>query len=523
MASANFDFWTYAANSFAAHFDSIMSQLIAISQTPAPNQSGDVGAVWSAELRAASRAHIAAQKQNERALQRPTFALYTLGCKVNQYDSHQIARMLSAQGFRRVPFREVADLYVIDTCTVTAEADKKSRKAAARARRKNPDAVVAVTGCAATKDAAQFEKAAPGALVLSNAQKFELPTRALERLGNIESWARNYAELRAQTGSEPVPSPTRERAVLKIQDGCDHRCSYCIIPRVRGASVIKSRELLMQEARAFVAEGARELVITGVSMGDFAQRNAAPREDRNAPLNDLMRAVSSIEGLERVRTSSLDPADVDENWLQAVARTPKVMPHIHLALQSGSTSTLRRMRRRYSRETYLKWAQRWREIAPDAGLTTDVIVGFPGETEAEWRETMETCRAARFSAIHVFPYSPREGTWAAENLAALGGLVSPEVQKARVAELIELGEQLSAEFAARFVGQSEEILVEGNSGARAMGLTPSYLRAEIELDGREVCVGDLLKFRVEKWENGALWGKQFHAETQREREAEKRD
>ena len=169
---------------------------------------------------------------------RPTFALYTLGCKVNQYDSHQIARSLVAKGFRRVEFRESADLYVIDTCTVTAQADKKSRQAASRARRNNPDAVVAVTGCAATKDALQFERAAPGALVLSNAQKWELPERALERLGEVANWAQNYADFRAQTGSEPVPSPTRERAVLKIQDGCNHKCSYCIIPRVRGASVV---------------------------------------------------------------------------------------------------------------------------------------------------------------------------------------------------------------------------------------------------------------------------------------------
>ena len=479
-----------------------MSQLISLSQVDAP----DAPALWREPLRAGAQAHLAARARNDGALARPTFALYTLGCKVNQYDSHQIARMLVSQGFVRVEFGQVADLYVIDTCTVTAEADKKSRKAAARAHRKNPDAVVAVTGCSATKDAAQFQKAAPGALVLNNAQKFELPARALERLGTIESWAKNYADLRAQTGSEPVPSPTRERAVLKIQDGCDHRCSYCIIPRVRGASVIKSRALLMEEARAFVAEGARELVLTGVSMGDFAIRNGAPRDDRNAPLNDLMRAVSTIAGLERVRTSSLDPADVDENWLQAVAGTDKVMPHIHLALQSGSTSTLRRMRRRYSRETYLKWARRWREIRPDAGLTTDVIVGFPGESEDEWRETLETCRAAEFSAIHVFPYSPREGTWAAQNLEALGGLVAPEIQKRRVAELIALGEELGARFAAQFVGQKQQILVEGKSGARAVGFTPSYLRAEIELGGREIAVGDLLEFRVERWEGGALWG-----------------
>jgi threonylcarbamoyladenosine tRNA methylthiotransferase MtaB len=432
---------------------------------------------------------------------RPTFALYTLGCKVNQYDSHQIARMLVAQGFKRVEFRESADLYVIDTCTVTAEADRKSRKAASRARRNNPDAVVAVTGCAATKDAAQFERAAPGALVLNNAQKFELPDRAIARLRNIEQWAANYAELRQQTGSEPVPSPTRERAVLKIQDGCNHKCSYCIIPRVRGESVLKSSVQVMREAREFVHEGARELVVTGVSMGDFAEKGGA-----NEAINALLRAVSTIEGLERVRTSSLDPADVDEDWLQTVACTPHVMPHIHLALQSGSRGVLRRMRRRYSPEIYLKWALRWREISPQAGLTTDVIVGFPGETEEEWQETMQLCRTAKFSAIHVFPYSPRENTFAAEHLSELGGLVSPQVQQRRVHELLALAEELAAEFASQFIGQENEILVEGRGEGWVEGLTPAYLKARIEVGERKFEKGDLLRFTVTGWQDGAFVG-----------------
>ncbi len=438
---------------------------------------------------------------------RPTFALYTLGCKVNQYDSHQIARILVAKGFRRVEFRESADLYVIDTCTVTAHADKKSRQAASRARRNNPDAVVAVTGCAATKDALQFERAAPGALVLSNAQKFELPERAIARLQNAENWAKNYADFRAQTGSEPVPSPTRERAVLKIQDGCNHKCSYCIIPRVRGESVIKSRAQLMREAREFVSEGAREIVVTGVSMGDFrGQEPEIAGQSRNAEINALLRAVSTIEGLERVRTSSLDPADVDAEWLETVAKTPKVMLHIHLALQSGSRGVLRRMRRRYSPELYLKWAHKWREIAPDAGLTTDVIVGFPGETEAEWQETLELCRAAKFSSIHVFPYSPREDTFAANHLQELGGLVATEVQKRRVAELIALGNRLAGEFARQFLGLENEILVENVGPGWAEGLTPAYLKARVEISDSKLQKGDLVRFTAREWDGESLRG-----------------
>ena len=435
----------------------------------------------------------------------PTFALYTLGCKVNQYDSHQIARSLVARGFRRVEFREGADLYVIDTCTVTAEADKKSRKAAARARRNNPDAVVAVTGCAATRSAQQFAHAAPGALILGNAQKLDLPDLAVDALLAQTDWAAKYALYREQSGSEPMPSPTRERAVLKIQDGCNHKCAFCIIPSVRGASVVRSREVLISEARAFVREGAREITITGVSMGDFAKDEGGRRKDerKNGPLCDLIRAVSTIEGLERVRVSSLDPADVDEEFLQTVAHTPKVCPHIHLALQAGGNATLRRMRRRYTSDLFLKWARRWREIRPDGGLTTDIIVGFPGESEDDFQESLRIAREAKFSAIHVFPFSPREGTHA----ATLEEHIAPDVQSRRVHELLALAEELSAQFAAQFIGQSVPILIETIKNGVADGMTENYLKARVATVPQGTQVGDIIYFTpraLARWRFGRL-------------------
>ena len=379
------------------------------------------------------------------AARTPTFALYTLGCKVNQYDSHQIARLLLREGFRRVEFRESADLYVIDTCTVTNEADRKSRKAAARAQRNNPDAVVAVTGCAATYSQEQFRRVVPDAIVLPNARKFELPDLAIAALRARPDWTQKYSDLRQLDAIEPIPQSTRERAVLKIQDGCNHKCSYCIIPRVRGASVQKTRETILNEARTFVREGARELVVTGVSMGDWkgkdeGERMTDEKRGRNAELCSLLRAIATVEGLERIRVSSLDPADVDEEWLQTLATTPKICPQIHLALQSGSASTLRRMRRRYTPELFLKWAKRWREIRPDGGLTTDIIVGFPGETPEEFAESMRVAREAKFSSIHVFPFSPREDTVAAE----LPNPVSPPEQKRRVDELLARAEEYRA-------------------------------------------------------------------------------
>jgi len=442
------------------------------------------------------------------ASRRPTFALYTLGCKVNQYDSHQISRMLTQRGFRRVEFREVADLYVIDTCTVTAEADRKSRKAAGRARRNNADAVVAVTGCAAAYAADQFQRVAPDALILNNARKFELPDLAIQRLNEQDNWAQKYAVLRAQIGSEPMPIATRERAVLKIQDGCNHKCSYCIIPTVRGASVVKSRDAVVAEARILVAEGARELTVTGVSMSDWgsAERGVRSAESRgrNAELCSLLRAISTIEGLERVRVSSLDPADVDDEFLQTIAATPKICPHIHLALQAGSATTLRRMRRRYTPEMFLKAARRWREIRPDGGLTTDIIVGFPGETPEDFEESMNLARGAKFSAIHVFPYSPRAGTAAAD----LPDHVAPMEQARRVDELLALAKNLSRDYAAQFLKNDSGILIEKIEDDFAEGLTPHYVKARVCLN-QKFQQGDIVNFRAQSWNGAELEGKEI--------------
>ena len=430
----------------------------------------------------------------------PTFAVYTLGCKVNQSDSNGLARILQSQGFRRVAFKDSADLYVIDTCTVTNEADRKSRKAAARAARNNPSAVVAVTGCAATYAEAQFQRAAPNALVLSNARKWELPELALQKLQQQPDWAQNYARFREETASEPSPIATRERAVLKIQDGCNHKCSYCIIPKVRGASVLKTHTALVEEAKTLIEEGAREIVVTGVSMGDFSDGKREPGKGRNHALCVLLRELSTLDGLERLRVSSLDPADVDEEYLQTLAHTSKICPHIHLALQSGSASTLRRMRRRYTPELFLKWAARWREIAPHGGLTTDIIVGFPGETEEEFQESVRVARVANFSSIHVFPYSPRDGTVAAE----MGDFVPPPVQNRRVQELLVLANELSARFATQFVGQTVSVLVEKSEAGFAEGLTENYLKARVQLVGDPPVAGDVLWAQVQDWNNDAL-------------------
>ncbi|MDQ3814789.1 MAG: radical SAM protein, partial [Armatimonadota bacterium] len=230
------------------------------------------------------------------------------------------------------------------------------------------------------------------------------------------------------------------------------------------------------------------------------------RGRRNAELCSLLRAVARIEGLERLRVSSLDPADVDEEFLQTVAHTPAICPHIHLALQAGSAATLRRMRRRYTPEQFLRAARRWREIRPDGGLTTDIIVGFPGETAEDFEASLRIARAARFSAIHVFPYSPRSGTAA----ATLPDHVSPDEQKRRVDALLALARDLSAEYTAQFVGQVLPVLVETVDRTTGLveGMIPHYIKARVQIpEAASVAVGDIVWLRVESWQDGALCGK----------------
>jgi threonylcarbamoyladenosine tRNA methylthiotransferase MtaB len=254
-------------------------------------------------------------------------------------------------------------------------------------------------------------------------------------------------------------------------------------------------------------DGAREIVVTGVSMGDYRSAEcgvqSADFKRRNGALCDLLRELSTLAGLARLRVSSLDPADVDEEYLQTLANTPKICPHIHLALQSGSASTLRRMRRRYTPELFLKWARRWREIAPQGGLTTDIIVGFPGETEEEFQDSLRVAQQAQFSAIHVFPYSPRAGTVA----ATLGDFVEPLIQKRRVDELLVLAQELSARFAQQFIGHKLPILVENINDSCIEGLTENYLKARVLLTpGVEYSVGDVATIHVENWNNENLIG-----------------
>jgi threonylcarbamoyladenosine tRNA methylthiotransferase MtaB len=383
-----------------------------------------------------------------------TVAFVTFGCKVNQYESQALREGLACRGFSEVAPDAGADLYVINTCTVTRTAFQEAERAVRRLHRRFPRAEFAVTGCAAATNRADFE-ALPGVTrVVPHDEKSALPLY-------IADPALPAADLRPSIFDLKVSGfEGHTRAFLKVQDGCDLRCSFCIIPSVRGRSVSRDLDDCLDEARRLVAHGYREIVVTGVHVGSFR------------PLPELFDALLGIDGLGRVRLSSLEAEELGDHLLDVMAGSGgRFCPHLHLPLQSGDDAVLRAMRRRTNRSQFLRAVDRARSRVPEIAITTDVIVGFPGETEAQFENTLDVVRRAGMSRVHVFPYSPREGT----DAARLPDL--PEtVKQDRRARLESLGAELAQSACGRFVGREVEVLVE--QGGR--GYTGHYLRATVD-------------------------------------------
>ena len=426
---------------------------------------------------------------------RPRASLYVLGCKVNQYETRSLAADLLARGYEIVPFGRPADVCVVNTCSVTNEADGKSRAALRRAARSGDDPLVVATGCYA--DMAPAETAAvPGVTtVVRNAEKprlAEIVDDTLRRSGRLlfplEAESNGEAAsmktegaslVRLMVAAEGVMA--RTRAVIKIQDGCNHFCSFCIIPFTRGRLKSRPAAEVLAEARELAALGYRELVLTGICLGDYGdERGFAEPGARGGrdPLALLLEELAAIPGVERLRMSSLDPADVSDDLIETMARVPAVCPHLHLSLQAGDEEVLHRMRRRYTAARFRELVAQIRAALPTAGLTCDVIAGFPGETMAQFAETVQLCEEARFCKIHAFPYSPRTGTLAdrwEDDVSA------PEKSR-RVGELLTLSDRLGLEFAHRHLGETVTVLTEARDRhtGQLSGLTPNYLRVAFE-------------------------------------------
>ncbi|MEE8638317.1 MAG: MiaB/RimO family radical SAM methylthiotransferase [Candidatus Margulisiibacteriota bacterium] len=356
-------------------------------------------------------------------------AFYTLGCRANQAQTEVIKSEVAGRKSRVVDFHSEADTYVINTCTVTADADRKSRQAIRRAMRQNPKAKVIATGCYAKLQAEELAKDFPKIEIL-------LPSSL-----------------------PPYPSPLspRIRANLMIQDGCEHFCSYCIVPYARGRIKSKPLEQIIAEANQLVKAGAREIVLTGINLGTY-------QFDLPAAIHGL----SSIKNLFRIRLSSLEPMYLSKELIDAVAETPQVCRHLHIPLQSGDNNILKAMNRNYSRDDYLDLIDYIRSKMPDCGITTDIIVGFPGEGEPEFQNTVDLIHHIKFSRMHIFIYSLRKGTPAAD----LPDQVDPKTKKERSKYLHKIRNKYMLEFAHKYLNNEVEILVE----QKGEGLTSNFIR-----------------------------------------------
>jgi threonylcarbamoyladenosine tRNA methylthiotransferase MtaB len=407
--------------------------------------------------------------------ERASIAFLTLGCKVNQTESDAIADALGVAASREV---EDADVVVINTCTVTGEADHKARKSVRHALGLPKQPAVVVTGCLAALDADGLRALSDRVVV--EADKSRVPQRVRQALGDrpLESAPRGTAR--------------RARVQLKVEDGCDAFCTYCIVPYARGLPRAVPLAEIERQARSLATDRVSEVVLTGINIGRY--------RDGEMRLGDVVRAVAEA-GIPRVRVSSIEPGDVTDDLLGAVASLPAFCRHLHVPLQSGSDAVLARMGRPYDTRAYAATLSRVREALPGMAITTDVIVGFPEETDAEFAETRAFVEAQQFSRLHVFRYSPRPGTPAAE----MPGQVPAPVKAARAAALRELGERLHAEFAATMVGQAAELLVERiaeQGGERlAEGTTREYLRLAVRC-APDARAGDLVEVIVEAGREG---------------------
>lgn len=424
----------------------------------------------------------------------PTVAFYTLGCKVNHYETEAIWQLFKKKGYERVDFEKEADVYVINTCTVTNTGDKKSRQIIRRAIRKNPDAVVCVTGCYAQTSPAEI-LAIPGvdvvigtqdrAKLLDYVEQHQRERRPINGVRNIMR-TRVYEELE-------VPYFTdRTRASLKIQEGCNNFCTFCIIPWARGLMRSRDPKAVIRQARQLVDAGYREIVLTGIHTGGYG----TDLKDYNLAM--LLRDLEEqVEGLKRLRISSIEASQLTDEVLDVISRSNVIVRHMHIPLQSGSNTVLKRMRRKYSVEYYAERLAKLREIMPDVAVTSDVIVGFPGETEEEFMETYHFIKEQKFAELHVFPFSKRNGTPAAR----MENQIDEEVKAERVHRLIALSDQLAKEYASRFEGEvldviPEERYKEDPKSGLYEGYTDNYLK--VVFPATEEMVGKIVRVKITK-------------------------
>ncbi len=424
----------------------------------------------------------------------------TLGCRVNQYETDAARRLFLDNGHENVDTPEEADVCIVNTCSVTGEADRKSSQMLRRMAKNNPDAVIVAMGCASELKNGEV----PADIVIGTRDKNTVVTRVEEFFAHRgKELTHSASHVRPEVSKTDeyhdfgtVLSPEGTRAFIKVEDGCNNFCTYCVIPYARGRVVSRSEESCLKEAEFLVSSGFKEIIVSGIHLCSYGKDQGKDI----LSLLELLKKIDSIEGLERLRLGSLEPKSMTPEFIAGLKELKHLCPHFHLSLQSGSDTVLKRMNRKYTTAEYEDRVKALRAEFPDMSLTTDIITGFPEETEAEFNETIEYARKLKFAKIHVFPYSEREGTKAASMPQ-----MDMSIRKNRAKKLIEVSDELASEFASSMTGKEIEILIEKieekDGKTIAEGYTGNYVRAFAEVEKDKFSRGDIVKGTVVRAEN----------------------
>ncbi|MGL4335625.1 MAG: tRNA (N(6)-L-threonylcarbamoyladenosine(37)-C(2))-methylthiotransferase MtaB [Turicibacter sp.] len=421
----------------------------------------------------------------------PTVAFHTLGCKVNQYETEAVWELFKKEGYEKVDYKESADVYVINTCTVTNTGDKKSRQVIRRAIRQNPDAVVCVMGCYAQTKPKEIMDIEGVDIVIGTHGRDTIPTlvRKYQEERQPISQIHNVFKVDEFETLNVTQFTNRTRATLKIQEGCNNFCTYCIIPWARGQVRSQKPEIVLDQVRQLVANGYYEIVLTGI-------HTAAYGEDlEDYSFAKLLSEMDKIEGLKRIRISSIEASEMTDDVMEVMKNSDKIVNHLHIPIQSGSDGVLKRMKRHYTIAEFEEKINELKAVFKDLSITTDVIVGFPGETDAEFNETVETLKRVGFSELHVFPYSMRNGTPAAK----MEGQVPEMVKTMRVNQLISLSEQLGKEYVSNCEGKILDVIPEEASASKEgyyLGHAGNYVKLEFKASAD--LVGEVVQVKVLK-------------------------
>lgn len=424
-------------------------------------------------------------------------AFCSLGCKVNQYETNAMAQKFVANGYKIVEFDEYADVYIVNTCTVTNIADRKSRQMLRRAKEINKDATLVACGCYAQVAKEELKKIPEIDLIIGNNEKNDIISiienhiaqKGTEDIVSDVMYKLDYVELGTTTYTE------KTRAVIKIQDGCDRFCSYCLIPYARGHIRSRKIENVIEEIKKVVEEGINEVVITGIHIASYGR----DFKGENIGLIDLLEEINKIKGLHRIRLGSIEPTIITEEFVKRLSKLDKICDHFHLSLQSGCTETLKRMNRRYTTEEFKEVTKRLRTKLPNAALTTDIIVGFPGETEEEFNMTYEFLKEIAFYKMHVFKYSQRKGTKA----AVMPNQIDGKVKEERSKKLIELSNENEYNYNKKYIGREVEVLFEEREGEYLKGHTTNYIVVKHKTD-KDDLINKIVKVRVSEAKQDCL-------------------